>query len=100
MGICVDDTIHFLYHFQHSYNKDGRVEEALQEAMKHAGKAILITSLLLVGCMGIYLISDLLSLRRFGLLMIVAVFFAVLSDFLLAPILIRFMYRDREQKNI
>ena len=95
LGICVDDTIHFLYHFSHSYQKHGLVERALQESMQHAGKAILITSILLVGCLGIYLISDLASLRRFGLLMVLSVLFAVIADFLLTPILIRLLYRDR-----
>ena len=94
VGLAVDDTIHFLYHFDHSYRAGGVVERALEESMKQAGKAILITSILLIGCLGIYLTAELASLRRFGFLMVLSVLFAVLADFLLTPILIRLVYRD------
>ena len=95
LGICVDDTIHVLYHFARGYHEHGVVEKALEDSMQHAGKAILITSCLLIGCLGIYLFSDLASLRRFGLLMIISVSFAIIADLILTPILIRAFYQDQ-----
>jgi predicted RND superfamily exporter protein len=95
LGICVDDTIHLLHHFRLSYESHGRVDDAIKEALSYAGKAILVTSVLLIFCMGIYLFSDLASLQRFGGLMLVSVVFALISDLLCTPIVLRFVYRDR-----
>ena len=99
LGICVDDTIHFLHHFQEEYNKNRDTEASIQKAIMYAGKPILVTSLLLMSCMGVYLVSDLLSLHRFGLLMLISVFFALISDLLCTPILLRWLYSQDAPEN-
>jgi len=97
LGICIDDTIHFLYHFRASYQEKGDVDEAIAHAMQAGGKAIFITSLLLICCMGVYLFSEMLNLQRFGLLMLISVGFALICDLLLTPILLRKAFRNKPQ---
>ena len=89
LGICIDDTIHFLYHFRSKYQQSGDVEEGIMHAMHAGGKAILVTSLLLFCCMGVYIFSDMVNLQRFGTLMLISVGFALICDLVLTPILLR-----------
>ena len=92
LGICVDDTIHLLHHFKEEYQEHKDVDKAIHQALLYAGKAIFVTSLLLICCMGIYLFSDLLSLQRFGGLMLMSVGWAILADLFLTPIILRKVY--------
>ena len=98
LGICVDDTIHFLHHFQKKYDECGLVDQSIEAAMRHGGQAILITSLLLAGCLGIYMMSEMLNLQRFGLLMMLSVGFALLCDLILLPMLLKTTVADRPSK--
>ena len=90
--ISVEDTIHLLHHFKEEYQEHGDVDKAIYQALLYAGKAIFVTSLLLICCMGIYLFSDLLSLQRFGGLMLMSVGWAILADLFLTPIILRKVY--------
>jgi predicted RND superfamily exporter protein len=94
LGICVDDTIHLLHHFQEEFKEHGSVDKAIHQALLYAGKPILITSLLLICCMGVYLFSELGSLQRFGGLMVMSVGWALLADLFLTPIILRWVYAE------
>ena len=65
LRICVDDTIHLLVHFQEAKAAGCETEEAIEKSLKSGGKAILITSLLLMGGMGIYAFFGPLKLASF-----------------------------------
>ena len=40
LGICIDDTIHLLYHFRNAYKETGDVDTAIFYAMKSGGTAL------------------------------------------------------------
>ncbi|MFC1618821.1 RND family transporter [Candidatus Neomarinimicrobiota bacterium] len=88
-GIAVDDTIHFLSRIKLELNEGYSLEEASRNSLLYTGKAIVLTSLLLIVGFGILLISDFRSSFEFGLLSVLTILSALLADLYLLPVLIR-----------
>lgn len=87
-GIAVDDTIHFLSRFRSEMKKGASVEVALKETYLSTGKAILITSVILVLGFGILMLSTFNTTFLTGLFISLSLLFAVFSDLFLLPVLL------------
>ena len=92
MGICVDDTIHFLHHFKVHYDLTGHTDDAIKKALKHGGRAIMITSVVLIAGMGSQVVAQMASISRFGMLVAATIGLALLADLILVPAVLRFFY--------
>ena len=92
LGIAVDDTIHFLHHFRAHHRVHGNVEAAIGHSLRHSGRAMVITSLILMAGFSVYLGARMINLKYFGLLVALTCGVALLSDLLLAPALLRTVY--------
>lgn len=92
IGICVDDTIHLLHHFKVHYDATGHTEDAIKKALKHGGRAIVITSIVLIAGMGCQMFAQMASISRFGMLVAVTIGLALLADLVLAPAVLRLFY--------
>ncbi|MBI9075084.1 MAG: MMPL family transporter [Desulfatibacillum sp.] len=92
LGLVVDDTIHFLHHFRRSFEINRNVEQAVRETPHTAGRAIVITSLVLCGGFFIYMTAYLTCNVHFGLLTGCAILFALAADLFLVPALLTVMY--------
>jgi hypothetical protein len=99
LGLVIDDTIHFLHHFRKAYEETGNVEEAVRTTLFTAGRAMVITSLVLSGGFFIYLAAYMESNVRYGLLGGSAVVFALVADFFLVPALLSLVY-GRKTKDV
>lgn len=88
LGIIVDDTVHFLtkYH-QASINSAG-VEDAIRFAFKKTGKALWSTSFILISGFIVLSFSTFKLNHNLGILMAIAIFCALVTDFLLLPALL------------
>jgi predicted RND superfamily exporter protein len=95
IGIVVDDTIHFLHQFKSHHDVHGQVEAAVKHAFTHSGRAMALTSLLLVAGFACVTAGDMLSSRLFGYLLGLTAVAALLADLTLTPALMRVVYRDR-----
>jgi predicted RND superfamily exporter protein len=95
IGLAVDDTIHFFHHFQSRYKQTGQVEDSIDHSMKHSGRALVSTSVVLAMGFLVYTSASMINLVRFGLLVSAAIVFALSSDILLGPALLRTFYRDK-----
>ncbi|MCP4600968.1 MAG: MMPL family transporter [Proteobacteria bacterium] len=95
IGIAVDDTIHLLHQFRIHYNAHGQVDQAIQHALNHAGRAMVITSLILVFSFICMLMGDLSFVRWFGKLVSAIVALALILDLCLTPALLRVFYKSR-----
>jgi predicted RND superfamily exporter protein len=95
IGIVVDDTIHFLHQFKSHYDAHGQVEAAVKHAFTHSGRAMTLTSVLLVAGFACVTAGDMLSSRLFGYLLGLTAVAALLADLTLTPALLRVAYRDR-----
>jgi len=96
IGIAVDDTIHYLHHFQSHYRLNGRVEDAIRYTRQHSGRAMVSTSTILVIGFAVFTTSQMYNVQRFGGLVSMTVVFALLIDIIFAPALLRWFYRDRQ----
>ncbi|MDH5675855.1 MAG: efflux RND transporter permease subunit [Myxococcales bacterium] len=95
IGIAVDDTIHFLHQFRAHYAVSGDVDTAIDGAFRHAGRAMVSTSVILVGGFLVMLSGEMSSSHTFGLLVSCSVVFALLSDLMIAPAILRTVYRSK-----
>ena len=85
--IAVDDTIHLLSKFQWERKQGNSIEEAIQIAIQECGKAILATSIILIGGFFILMLSDFPEIFTLGFLMGVIIIITLCVDLILAPIL-------------
>jgi len=92
LGIAVDDTIHFLARFQDELSSGRDLKQAITNTARGSGKAILLTSVLIIGGMLILLNSSFVPTRRFAELTIVTMSAALAGDLILLPAMIRLVY--------
>ena len=89
--IAVDDTIHFLkkYAYLKTTEKDTNKEHLIHQTLLQAGKAILVTSIILISGYSILLLSEFKEAYYHGVLISFTLVWAILSDLILLPILMR-----------
>ena len=85
LGIAVDDTIHFITHFVANTKKHLDTDSALNETFASTGKALILTTVLLVAGFGSFVMADFLPNHYFGILCALVLSFALLTDLLLLP---------------
>jgi len=88
IGIAVDDTIHLTTRYLHEFRRCGDYEAALFAAMSDVGRALFITSVVLVVGFLVFLPSLMETLVVFGILVAATVAVAFVADFLLLPALV------------
>ena len=93
-GIAVDDTIHFLSKFRMEIRKGRSMIYAMKRTFLTSGKAIVVTSLILIAGFLTLIFSDFQGTYYVGFLISFALVFAVFADLLLLPVLIWYMYRE------
>ncbi|HCH24957.1 MAG TPA: hypothetical protein DE179_11755 [Oceanospirillaceae bacterium] len=95
IGIAVDDTVHFMYHCKHNYQRCGDMPMSIHGALDTSGRAMLTTSAILSLGFAMLMWSELINLFNFGMLIGITVVLALVADFLLAPALMMVFGQDR-----
>ena len=93
-GIAVDDTIHFLNRYRLERQRGHNVDEAVTVTILGTGKAMILTSIVLMGGFSLLLASDFGGTFNTGLFTSLTIVFALLADLLLLPVLVRWIDRD------
>jgi predicted RND superfamily exporter protein len=88
LGLCVDDTIHWLHYFQLA-RKNGDDIPAI-DTSKVMFKPLFLTTIILGIGFGVLGLADLVILQNFGLFTMMAIGLAFLSDIVVLPAMIRF----------
>ncbi|MDA9189604.1 MMPL family transporter [bacterium] len=88
LGIAVDDTIHFLAHYQKTKDSGKSVMERLEEVFATTGSALLITTIILVSCFGLFMFADLVTNVNFGILCALVLTLALVCDLVVLPALL------------
>ena len=88
IGISVDDTIHHVTRFRREFQRSGCYERALRESMTDVGRALVITSVVLVAGFLVFQLSGLDTMVVFGTLLATTITVALAADFLLMPALV------------
>lgn len=87
IGLAVDDTVHFMHNFRRYYKDSGQVRQSVHRTLHTAGRAMLVTTIVLAIGFFIFSFASMKNLFYFGLLTGITVITALLADFLLAPAL-------------
>lgn len=101
IGIAVDDTMHFLYHYHKYYGQEQSNDKAIYLTLQTSGKAMLFTTIILSGGFYIYMFSEMSSIVNFGLLTATTMILAFIGDVMLTPALVSTFYNpDKNDKVI
>jgi predicted RND superfamily exporter protein len=88
LGLAVDDTIHFINHSKLEFQRTGSYQEAIQRTFVTVGKAIFMTSFILVVSFSAYFTSVTLFFVHLAVAMTAGVLSALLADYFMTPILV------------
>ena len=97
-GIAVDDTIHLLSKYKLERRKGRTHLYALKRSYLSSGKAIIVTSLILVGGFLTLLFSSFTSTFYMGLLVSVTLLIALALDLMIMPLIILYGLDDATRK--
>ncbi len=85
LGIAVDDTIHFMVRYREESLGGATPAEAARATLRTAGRAMVYTSAVLIVGFAVTLTSNFPGTVRFGLLAIIILSAALVTDLLLTP---------------
>jgi len=101
LGIVVDDTVHFLSKYLRARREKGlSSEDAVRYAFTTVGKALAVTSVVLVAGFLILSQSSFELNAGMGLLTAIVIAFALFADFLLLPSILMKIEGSTNEKNI
>ncbi|MGK0255992.1 MAG: putative RND superfamily exporter protein [Arcobacteraceae bacterium] len=91
IGIAVDDTIHYIHRFRLEYKETGNLERSIKSSHKSIGRAMFYTSTIIMIGFSILVLSSFIPTIYFGLLTVMAMLMAIISDLLLLPVLLLYI---------
>jgi len=87
LGIAVDDSIHYLARFRIEYFRRKAMLPALTATTVKTGRAIIVTSLILIAGFGTLITSAFTSTAMMGILVCATIFSALIADLFILPAL-------------
>lgn len=91
LGIAVDDSIHYLARFRIEYMRSGSMNAALTATTVKTGRAIIVTSMILIAGFGTLITSAFTSTAMMGILVCSTIFAALIADLFILPSLFYWM---------
>ena len=89
IGVGVDDTIHFLVRYRIEVARSPNTGEAITRTFNFAGRAIIMTTVILVAGFSPFALTDYYTTRILGTLLPMCLIVALLADLLLVPALVQ-----------
>lgn len=101
LGLAVDDTIHFLSHAKEGYLETGEYRESIFSTFRKTGRSLFMTSIIIISAFSVYLLSIENMFINLGLFVTIGVAAALLSDYLVTPLLIYWLkpFGKKEKSN-
>lgn len=88
LGIVVDDTVHFLSKYQHARKQGNDAHQAVRYAFNTVGRALWITTVVLIAGFSVLAMSDFRLNSDMGQLSALIIFIALVVDFFMLPTLL------------
>ncbi len=85
IGIAVDDTIHFVCHYQSGLKGGLPVADAVRRTLVVKGMPIITTSIIMVAAYSLLLAASFVPTIQFGFLSALIMLFAVVADLMVLP---------------
>lgn len=95
LGLAVDDTIHFLWHYVQKRKINMDVRQALISTIQSTGIAIILTSILIATSFSVMMTSDFTPTSNFGLFTSAAILLAMVVDLFLLPAIMIAIYERK-----
>jgi uncharacterized protein len=96
-GIATDDTIHFLGRLKLEMKQGRTLLYAVKRTFISTGKAVVVTSLILSAGFMTLITSSFESTFYFGLLVSITLLIAVMTDLLLFPLLVFWLFKQKKE---
>lgn len=93
LGLAIDDTIHFVWHFMNERRQGTSWQMCLNKTIELKGLAIIVTSMIIAAGFSIMMLSQFVPTVNFGLFTTAAVLLAMLADILLLPAILIAFYK-------
>ncbi|MFP4522192.1 MAG: efflux RND transporter permease subunit [Fibrobacterota bacterium] len=87
LGLAVDDTIHFIESLKTSFEKTGNYHTAAINAFKTVGRALFMTSAVIIVSFSVYLSSEMNMFFNLGIFIILGIAAALAADYFITPVL-------------
>jgi predicted RND superfamily exporter protein len=89
LGLAVDDTIHLVNHYILNFQAVGRYDPAGAAAMRSVGRAVALTSFVLILAFSPYLAAKMSVFRNMGALIGAGVLAALAADLVATPAIMK-----------
>ena len=105
LGICVDDTIHYLSRYSRELKVDGDYVGAMRRTTRTVGRALFFTSAILCGGFGTLCLGSFNPTVALGALTALTMILALVGDLVLLPVML-ILFRpirargDRQEVNV
>lgn len=99
LGIVVDDTVHFMMKYCHARHMGKNSEDSIKYAFNTVGRALWITSVVLVAGFFVLAFSDFRLNSDMGMLSGIIIIVAFIADFILLPTLLMFFDGEKSKKH-
>jgi hydrophobe/amphiphile efflux-3 (HAE3) family protein len=88
LGLAVDDTIHFINHSQLEFERSRSYRESVRRVFLTVGRAMFLTSLVLILTFSAYLCSAANVFVNMGMLVAAGILAALAADYFITPVLL------------
>jgi len=85
LGIAVDDTIHYITRFREELVRTGDYVESMYHTLRSAGRAIVLTTFIMIAGFLVLLVSQFRATQDFGLLASITIAAALVGSLLFLP---------------
>ncbi|RJR17165.1 MAG: GHKL domain-containing protein [Desulfobacteraceae bacterium] len=85
IGLAVDDSIHYLFRYRLEFKRDPDRNMALRKTLLSVGRPMIMTTVTLCAGFSVLILSSFKPTSEFGILMIIALFTALLGDIMILP---------------
>jgi predicted RND superfamily exporter protein len=91
LGLAVDDTIHFITHANMEFNKLNDYQKAIKSTLSITGRALFMTSFIIVAAFAIYFTAEMQAQVNFGIFITLGISSALIADYLITPICLKWL---------
>jgi hypothetical protein len=96
IGLAVDDTIHVLARFKEEYAKGYSLDDALLRSARGSGRAVIVTSVMLMAGLSVMLTSSFVPIKWFAELLGITITVCLVGDLIMLPAMLKVFWPEQK----
>lgn len=96
LGIAVDDSIHFLFEYKKYKALDYSTKQTIEQIFTNTAPSLINTTIIIMIGFGIFYFANYIPNAKFGVMVAVILFVALLADLLLLPAILLITDKDKK----